>query len=107
MNDISQRRSISATTATVDIRVSGLNSGILADPILWTTSSPLYDVEQTMPSYNPHGKTISSAEFEPTPSQDFSSDIAVVFTELSHGQESLGAKFEAVWDQYVDELYEP
>jgi len=107
MNDISQRSSISATTATAAIIVAaGLNSGILADQISWPTSVRLYDVDQTVPSYNSYEKAISLMEPEPTPSQDFSSDIAVVFAELSNDQESLGAEFEAVWDQHTDELYE-
>ncbi len=105
MNDISQRSSISATTATAAIIVAaGLNSGILADQISWPTSVRIYDVDQTMPSYNSYEKAISLVE--PEPSQDFSSDIAVVFAELSNDQESLGAEFEAVWDQHTDELYE-
>lgn len=61
-------------------------------PATWVAPKPRYRVKAG-------SRKVASPTFE--------QQISEVYADLADGQEPLGAEFEAVWSENVDELYEP
>lgn len=102
MNDIVHFQTITATTTTVvDDAVSAL-----ADQAPWPTQESNYKVSQNTPSYSNYIGNLISDYALSVPLQIFASQIGMIYSALSDGQEPLGSEFEAVWDAHLHELYE-
>jgi hypothetical protein len=99
MNEVVLPRTITATAAVV-----GLNAALAVGNAVWPAHEPIYVTTQSNPTFSFFEAAL--AVTPKTSSHDFAQEVAGIFASLSEGQEPLGAEFEAVWDENVDELYQ-
>ena len=101
MNNLTQLRSTSATLVLVGF--SAAMAGEVANK-LEVIQKPAYEILKDSTSYS---KTANSVQLiQRLEVNSFEQKIKSVYEELSHGQETLGSKFESIWDENLDALYE-
>ena len=103
MNESVQYHVPTATAAVVSLATALGVSDVSNTP--WPShESPLYVTRYNEPTFSFVGQSLIIMDL--TTAEDFRLKISAVYASLSEGQTPLGAEFEAVWDNNIDQLYE-
>ncbi len=95
------------TTATATAIVARI-FGMTPNQEDWPKNELIYVVQQNAASFSSYESSMLMGRdnMVSAAAQEFSNEIAEIYSALALGQEPLGSEFEAIWDANAIDLYE-
>lgn len=90
---------------TATVALVGVSAALATGQVFGVGVVPVYSTSQSDSTYSFVGSSFSN--ISSTEPHKFDQEIASVYAALSEAQEPLGNEFEAVWDDNLDQLYQP